>query len=68
MPISVEELRRAERAFRRAETAREDARAIRNDLVAKALAEGWTHQAISDVTGLSRGRISQIAQLAKSAA
>jgi DNA-directed RNA polymerase specialized sigma24 family protein len=32
----------------------------RNALVRQALAEGWTHQQISDTTGLSRGRIGQI--------
>jgi DNA-directed RNA polymerase specialized sigma24 family protein len=33
----------------------------RNALIKQALEDGWTHQQISDATGLSRGRISQIA-------
>lgn len=61
MSITVDALKRAERAFKKAEASREQARARRNELVREALAAGWTHQEISDVTGLSRGRISQIA-------
>jgi hypothetical protein len=34
---------------------------IRDDAIRKAIAEGWTHQRISDATGLTRGRIGQIA-------
>ena len=34
----------------------------RNALVRAALAAGWTHAQISEATGLTRGRIGQIAQ------
>jgi len=58
--MTAEELWKAEaryqRAFRRAEVERE----ARNAAVQTALAEGWTHAAISQATGLSRGRINQI--------
>ncbi len=58
--MTTEELRQAEaryqRAFRRSEKLRE----ARNATVQQALAEGWTHQKVSEATGLSRGRISQI--------
>ena len=58
---TADEIRKAEaryqRAFRRAEEAREE----RNGLVREALAEGWTHARISEVSGLTRGRIGQIA-------
>jgi hypothetical protein len=54
------ELRKAEARFQRAFRRSEEAREERNRLVREALAEGWTHQKISDVTGLSRGRVSQI--------
>lgn len=57
----MDELKKAEaryrRAFSRAETAREE----RNEAIRRALAEGWTHQRISEATGLTRGRINQIA-------
>ena len=33
---------------------------LRDDAIRQALAEGWTHQQISDATGLTRGRINQI--------
>jgi transcriptional regulator with XRE-family HTH domain len=33
----------------------------RNLLVARGLADGLTHQQVADATGLSRGRISQLA-------
>lgn len=59
--MTAEDLRkieaRYERAFARAEQARED----RNTAVRAAIAAGWTHQQISDATGLTRGRIGQIA-------
>lgn len=59
--MTADELREAEarykRAFRRAETER----SARNRAVLEALADGWTHQAIKDATGLSRARIGQIA-------
>lgn len=58
--MTTQELRKAEaryqRAFRRSEAERE----ARNAAVRTALAEGWTHARISEATGLSRGRISQI--------
>jgi CRP-like cAMP-binding protein len=59
--MTAEELRKAEaryqRAFRRAEEARE----ARNAAVRSALDVGWTHARIAEVTGLTRGRIGQIA-------
>jgi DNA-binding NarL/FixJ family response regulator len=56
------ELRRAEAAYRRAARAVEDRRRARNQLVRRALTQGWTHAAIAEETGLSRGRINQIAK------
>jgi DNA-directed RNA polymerase specialized sigma24 family protein len=60
--MTTAELRKAEaryqRAFRRSEALREE----RNALVLAALRAGWTHAQISEATGLSRGRIGQIAQ------
>ncbi len=59
--MTAEELRKAEaryqRAFARAEAAREE----RNRLVREALDAGWTHAQIAEATGLTRGRIGQIA-------
>lgn len=56
------ELRKAEaryqRAFRRAEEARE----ARNAAVRAARAEGWTDARIAEATGLTRSRVGQIAQ------
>ena len=59
--VSNEQLREAEQKFKADYRAAERSRARRNELVRKALKEGWTHQQVSDATGLSRGRISQIA-------
>jgi uncharacterized protein YerC len=50
----------AEACYRAATLAAEKLRVARNLLVHEALAQGWTHQQISDATGLSRGRVSQI--------
>ena len=59
--MTAAELRKAEaryqRAFRRAEEAREE----RNRLVLDALEAGWTHARIAEATGLTRGRVGQIA-------
>lgn len=55
------DLRKAEaryqRAFRRAEEARE----ARNAAVRAAIAAGWTHAQIAAATGLTRSRVGQIA-------
>jgi hypothetical protein len=55
-------LRAAERNYRSAAKRAETLRAKRNGLVAVALLEGWTHARIAEATGLTRGRIGQIAQ------
>lgn len=59
--MTPEGLRKAEaryqRAFRRAEEARE----ARNAAVRAALDAGWTHARIAEATGLTRGRVGQIA-------
>ena len=39
----------------------EDARQERNRLVLEALQAGWTHARIAEATGLTRGRVGQIA-------
>ncbi|MGD0386302.1 MAG: hypothetical protein ABSB73_09215 [Solirubrobacteraceae bacterium] len=54
------DLRKAEAAYRQASEKAERLRAIRNETVASALAEGMTHRQVADVTGLSRARIGQL--------
>jgi CRP-like cAMP-binding protein len=60
--VTAAELRQAEdryqRAFRRAEEARE----ARNAAVRAARADGWTDARIAETTGLTRSRVGQIAQ------
>ena len=60
--MSAEELSEAEAAYRAASARAERAREQRNAAVRQALAAGWTHARISRATGLTRGRIGQIAQ------
>ena len=48
---------RYQRAFRRSEQARDE----RNTAVRAALEAGWTHARIAEATGLTRGRVGQIA-------
>lgn len=48
---------RAQRAFRSYKTATQ----LRDELVLRALSEGWTHSQVAEATGLTRGRIGQIA-------
>ena len=57
--MTAEELRKAEAAHQAAFRRYEKAREVRNQLVAQALAEGWTHAAIAQATGLTRGRVGQ---------
>lgn len=57
--MTAEELRKAEARYQRAFRVAEQRREERNAAVKRALAEGWTHAKIAEVTGLSRGRISQ---------
>ena len=59
--MSPEELRKAEARYQRAFARSEEAREHRNALVRAALAEGWTHARIAEATGLSRGRVNQLA-------
>lgn len=59
--MTVDELRKAEARYRRASSRAEEAREARNEAVRKALADGWTHARIAEATGLTRGRINQIA-------
>ena len=60
--MTTDDLRKAEaryqRAFRRSENEREQ----RNAAVQAAIAAGWTHAAIAEATGLTRGRVGQIAK------
>lgn len=60
VPVTAEDLREAEVAYRAASVDQEAARQRRNELVRQALAEGWTHAQVAAATGLTRGRIGQI--------
>jgi hypothetical protein len=63
MPLTTAaDLRKAEARYQRAFGRSEQAREARNDLVCQALTEGWTHAKIAEATGLTRGRIGQMAQ------
>lgn len=57
------ELRKLQRDYERAAAKVEVLRAARNDAIRQHIAEGWTHAAISEATGLSRGRVAQIVKL-----
>jgi DNA-binding NarL/FixJ family response regulator len=59
---TMQRLRRAQAGYEAAARRTESKRAARNTAVREALAAGWTHAEIARVTGLSRGRIGQIAQ------
>lgn len=58
--VTGDQLRRAEARFKADYATSERSRERRNEVVRAALKHGWTHQQVSDATGLSRGRISQI--------
>jgi hypothetical protein len=60
-------LRHAEASYRDAFTHAEELREKRNDVVLAALKDGWTHAQVAEATGLTRGRIGQIATSGKEA-
>lgn len=59
--VTANELRKAEARYQRASRRAEAEREQRNAAVRKAITEGWTHAKIAEATGLTRGRIGQIA-------
>lgn len=59
--MTADELRKAEARYQRALLRSEQARTSRDQLIRDAVAGGMTHAAIADATGLTRGRINQIA-------
>jgi hypothetical protein len=54
------DLAATETDYRRAAAKAEELRANRTQLTAVALDRGWTHARISELTGLTRGRVGQI--------
>ena len=59
--MTEDELKKAEARYQRASGRAEEARQERNRLVAEALTSGWTHAKIASATGLTRGRVGQLA-------
>lgn len=59
--MTAQELRRADADYQRDAARAERARTHRNLCITQALAEGWTHAQIAEATGLTRGRIGQLA-------
>jgi DNA-binding NarL/FixJ family response regulator len=59
--MTADQLRDTEARYQRAFAGSEDAREERNRAVREALAAGWTHAQIAEATGLTRGRVGQIA-------
>lgn len=51
----------AEADYREAQERTDALRRVRNDVVRQALQQGWTHAQIAEATGLTRGRVGQLA-------
>ncbi len=60
--MTTAELRKATEAARRAAEKAVTLRDGRDDTIRAAVATGWTHAAIAEATGLTRGRVNQIAR------
>lgn len=60
--LTEHDLQRAEQRFREAAAKTEELRENRNRIVKDALASGWTHARIAEATGLTRGRVNQLAK------
>lgn len=65
IPTSKPMLRDAQRASERDDARASRSRAKRDALVADAVQAGWSHAQIAAATGLTRGRIGQIASRSK---
>lgn len=59
--MDAKQLQRAEAAYQAAARRAEQAREARNAAVRQAIADGMTHADIARATGLTRGRIGQLA-------
>lgn len=64
-PLSEKMLRDAQRAFERADAKAAERRALRDALVAAAIDAGWSQTRIAEATGLTRGRVGQLASRSK---
>ena len=62
--MTADELRKVEASYQRAAASAEELRAARNAAVVAALNAGMTHADIARATGLSRGRVGQLASAA----
>lgn len=60
--MTADDLRQAELAYQETLLLVEPVRAARNRAIREALADGWTHAQIARATGLTRGRIGQLAK------
>lgn len=60
--IDATQLRAAAEAIDAAQRTLDAATTARNKLIQRALADGWTQRAIADATGLSAGRLGQLAK------
>lgn len=56
--MTVEKLRRAQQRYERSLS---DAREARDKVIREALAAGWTQRRVAEATGLTHGRVAQIA-------
>jgi hypothetical protein len=60
--VTAEELRKAEARYQRAFARAEEAREERNRLVREAAADGWTDARIAEALGVSRTRAGKLAE------
>jgi hypothetical protein len=62
--LAARKLRAAERSYQRAAARAEELREARNQAIRDALAAGLTHRQVADATGLTHGRVGQLAMAA----
>lgn len=60
MPVTGEDIRRADREWQEAEADKEAKRLERVRIIKQALSEGWTHARVAAELGVTRGRIGQL--------
>jgi CRP-like cAMP-binding protein len=60
--LTADDIRKAEARYQRASRRAEEALKARDALIEQAIADRWSHARIAEASGLTRGRVGQLAQ------
>lgn len=60
--MTAKDLRKAEKVYQASSRRSRELLEARDRMIREALDAGWTHASIAEATGLTRGRVGQLAQ------